>query len=166
MNLGIELSRPLAADRIGRSGSVVTVEANEAECVAVAARLLILGVRSLQCRWRLHLGEDGLIAAEGALQAQVTQTCVVTLEPFESTLIESFTVHFVLESRLSGSDDPEEPDELVYDGMTLDLGEATVEQLALALDPYPRSPAAELPDMLDDGEGGGFAALAKWRDLN
>jgi hypothetical protein len=166
MNAGIELSRPLAADRISRSGSVVTVEAGEAECIAVAARLLILGVGSLQCRWQLHVGEDGLIAAEGALQAQVTQTCVVTLEPFESTLIESFNVHFVLEGRLSGSDDPEEPDELVYDGMTLDLGEATVEQLALALDPYPRSPAAELPVKLDDGESGGFAALAKWRDLN
>jgi hypothetical protein len=166
MIVGIELSHPLAADRIGRSGSTVTVEASEAERVAVAARLLIPGVRLLQCRWQLRLGENGLIVAEGALQAQVTQTCVVTLEPFDSTLIESFTVHFVLEGRLSTSDDPEEPDELAYDGMTLELGEATVEQLALALDPYPRSPAAELPAIPNDGETGGFAALAKWRDLN
>jgi Large ribosomal RNA subunit accumulation protein YceD len=166
MTAGLELSRPLPAERIGRSGNVTVVEASEAECVAVAARLLIPGVRSLQCRWQLRLGENGLIAAEGALQAQVTQTCVVSLEPFESTLIESFNVYFVLEGRLSGSDDPEEPDELVYDGVTLELGEATVEQLALALDPYPRSPTAELPAMPDDGENGGFAALAKWRDLN
>ena len=35
--------------------------------------------------------------------------------------------------------DPEAPDEIGYaDGM-LDLGEAAAEQLALALDPYPRS---------------------------
>ncbi len=162
----LELSRPLAAERIGRSGTTMVVEANEAECAAVATRLQIPGVQSLQCRWHLHLGEGGLIAAEGTLQAQVTQTCVITLEPFESTLSESFSVHFVLEDRLSGSDDPDEPDELVYDGVTLELCEATVEQVALALDPYPRSPAAELPAMPDDGENGGFAALAKWRDLN
>ncbi len=166
MTADLELSRPLAAERIGRSGIVIVVEAREAECAAVAARLQIPGMRSLQCRWQLRPGENGLIAAEGALQAQVTQICVVTLEPFDSTLIESFNVHFVLDGRLSGGDDPEEPDELVYDGVTLELGEATVEQVALALDPYPRSPAAELPAMPEDGEKGGFAALAKWRDLN
>ncbi len=35
---------------------------------------------------------------------------------------------------------------------TLDLGEAAAEQLALALDPYPRAPDAVLPDMPEDAE--------------
>jgi hypothetical protein len=166
MTADLELSRPVAVERIGRTGGVTVVEAGETECLAIATRLMIPAVRLLQCRWQLRLGENGLIEAEGTLQAQVTQTCVVTLEPFDTSLIESFSVHFVLEGNLSSSEDPEDPDEIVYDGVTLELGEATVEQLALALDPYPRSPAAELPAMPDEGENGGFAALAKWRDLN
>ena len=39
-------------------------------------------------------------------------------------------------------------------------GEAAAEQLALALDPYPRSPDAVLPDVPDDPEAQPFAALA------
>ena len=31
-------------------------------------------------------------------------------------------------------------------GATIDLGEATVEQLALALDPFPRKPGIALPE--------------------
>ncbi len=73
-------------------------------------------------------------------------------------------MHFILEGRQSEEDDPDEPDQLVYDGVAVDLGEATVEQLALALDPYPRKPDAVLPVLDTDESGGGFAALAKLRD--
>ena len=63
-----------------------------------------------------------------------------------------------------GADDPDHPDELPYDGASLDLGEATVEQLALGLDPYPRQAwrGATGGGRMDDPEDA-FAALAKWR---
>ena len=42
---------------------------------------------------------------------------------------------------------------------TIDLGEAAAEQLALALDPYPRAPGAVL-EMEEEPEAAPFAALA------
>ena len=45
----------------------------------------------------------------------------------------------------------------------LDLGEAAAEQLALALDPYPRAPDAVLPDIPDEPEVLPFATLASLR---
>jgi Large ribosomal RNA subunit accumulation protein YceD len=162
-----ELARPFAVKRIGDSGAEFALEANAAECAAIAARLLIPGVSSLQCRWRLHPAERGSIRADGVLRASVTQLCVVTVEPFPAEIAESFTVRFVLEDRLSEEgDDPDEPDELIYDGVTLELGEAAVEQLALALDPYPRAPGAVLPDLGAEEGGGAFAALAELRKPN
>jgi hypothetical protein len=43
----------------------------------------------------------------------------------------------------------------------LDLGEAVAEQLALALDPYPRVPGAELPEIESDPQERPFAALRR-----
>ena len=97
--------------------------------------------------------------AFGTLVARVVQTCVVSLEDFTATIEECFTVRCVPDGEESHGADPEALDEITYaDGM-LDLGEATAEQLGLALDPYPRAPDAVLPDLPDDPEAQPFAAL-------
>ncbi len=159
-----ELHRPFAVDRIGANGTMVTVTADAAECAALAERLLLPAVAAVECRWQLRGGPGGAIEAEGALLATVTQTCIVSLDPFESVVQEKFAVRFVLTDRESEeADDPDAPDELIYDGATLDLGEATAEQLALALDPYPRKPGAELEDFSDDEPEGAFAQLSRLR---
>jgi hypothetical protein len=161
----LELSRRVAVERV-TAGMAYAVAADAAECAAVAARLMIPAVASLRCGWRLQPGPAGLVEGAGLLEAAVTQDCVVTLEPFESVVREAFTVRFVLAGRESEDDDPDAPDEVVYDGVTIDLGEAAVEQLALALDPYPRKPGAQLPDIGAKDAGGAFGALAKLRDLD
>ncbi len=159
-----ELAKPVKVDRIPDDGLDILVEADADECAAVAVRLLLPAVARLHCRWRLHKEPRGAIKADGVLQAEVTQECVVSLEPFAAAAAEAFTVRFVIAGRESeAGDDPEEPDELSYDGVTVDLGEATVEQLALALDPYPRKPGAVLADDADAQPDTAFAALAKLR---
>lgn len=164
---GLELVRPVKVDRIPDDGQEATVDANAAECAAVAARLLLPAVARLQCRWTLHKEPKGALRADGVLRAEVTQECGVSLEQFTAAVAEVFTVRFVIAGRESGTgDDPEEPDELPYDGVVVDLGEATVEQLALALDPYPRKPGAVLADEADTQPQTAFAALAKLRRLD
>ena len=159
-----ELARPVRADRIVDTGQTFTVEADAAECAAIAERLLLPAVAQLRCRWDLRTGQKGSVEANGLLEAEVTQECVVTTEPFTARVAEAFSVRFVIAGRESDdADDPDEPDELTYDGATLDLGEASIEQLALALDPYPRKPGAVLPDELAEAPTGAFAALAKLR---
>ena len=159
----LEMVRPVPADRVGQ-GLVVTVVATEVECAAIAGRLLVPSVEAVECRWVLRPAPGGMIEADGSLRARLHQECVVSLEPFPVALVEEFAVRFVRAERdIEESDDPDEPDELVMQNDVLELGEATVEQFALALDPYPRKPGATLPDEAAGGAANPFDALAKWR---
>jgi uncharacterized metal-binding protein YceD (DUF177 family) len=164
--IALELHRPINLDHIGASGLTVTVEASPAECAALAARMRLPAVHALTCEFRLTGGEQSHFAARGHLRACITQTCVVTLEDFETEVEEVFQVHFVPAGEESEIIDPEADDDLPYEGNSIDLGEAAAEQLALALDPYPRSPGAELPQELLDEAPHPFAALGSLRKLN
>jgi len=177
-----ELHRPVALAQIGQAATARDLVAMPGECAAIAARLRIPAVVSLSCRYRLTAVGGGVVVAEGALAARVIQECIVTAEPFGADLRESFRVRFVPEEQFDDSEeapiDLDVDDELPYRGAHIDLGEATVEQLALALDPYPRMPGARLPAAAADagsdaGDGAEepaemrrpspFAALARRR---
>ena len=147
-----ELHRPLPVDAIPAGGLDYVVEANDAELAALAVRMRLPALSSFRCRFRLSPDLAGGIMAEGALEAEVVQTCVVTLEDFAATVAEQFAVRFVPAGTETDDVDPEAIDEIPYAGGVLDLGEAAAEQLALALDPYPRAPGATLPDMADPDE--------------
>jgi uncharacterized metal-binding protein YceD (DUF177 family) len=142
-------------------GATVVVEANAAELAALALRLRVPEVISLMCRFNLQRAEGAAIPATGSLLARVVQACVVSLETFEADIAEDFTVRFVPAGTESDDLDLEAVDEIPYVGNVLDLGEAAAEQLALALDPFPRKPGAALPE---DGQAApktAFAALGK-----
>ena len=161
-----EFSRPVAVAAVedGRI-SAVAVEATPAEREALAARLRVPAVLRLDCRFALR-PEPGRIVAAGRLDARVAQICVVSLNTFEAEVAEDFEVHFTADPAPGAAphdadDDPMAPDQIAFDGATLDLGEAAAEQLALALDPFPRRPGAVLPvGEAPQGAGGPFAALA------
>jgi len=169
--MSVEFSRPLRLDRIGAAGIEVTVTAEPAECAALAARMRLPAIASLTCRFRLRPGPGGSIVAEGRLHAAVAQICVISLDAFPAEVAEDFTVRFVVPGAPieADLDDLESPDEIAHDGVAIDLGEATAEQLALALPPYPRKPGAELAwdaqDPADDaGPENPFARLASRRE--
>ena len=158
-----EMERPVAIDRIGTAGLDMVVEAHAQELAPIAARLLLPAVGRLRCTMRLKRLEASIIEASGTLEASVTQTCVVTLDDFPQAVSEAFLVRFVPEGAESDDDDPESPDEIPYPAGAIDLGEAAIQQLALALDPYPRKPG--LPDPADEPADvpHPFAALAALR---
>lgn len=148
-----EFSRPLAISAVGLEGRMVEVEATAGERALLAARFGLPAIESLRCGFVLRPLLGGGLSAEGVLEARVRQVCVVTSEEFDSTLSETFLLHFVAESALSEDIDVDAPDEIPIVGSHIDLGEAAAEQLALALDPYPRRP--DLP------EGDGTAQPAR-----
>ncbi len=159
-----ELGRPVPADRVGALGLTVNVDATRAECDAIARRLLVPSVESVHCTWVLRSAPAGCIEADGSLRAHLHHECVVSLDPFAAEIVEEFAVRFVPAGQESeDGDDPDEPDELTIENGILELGEATVEQLALALEPYPRKPGAVLPAELSDAPSNPFATLAKLR---
>jgi uncharacterized metal-binding protein YceD (DUF177 family) len=161
----LELSRLIPLDRIRADGLSVAIEATPDERNAVAGRLQEPLVEALTCTFMLRRQEGsaraGEIAAEGRLRARVQRECVVSLDLFIEEIDEAFRVRFVPEGSESEDDDPESVDEIPYAGSAIDLGEAAVEQLALALDPYPRKPGAQLPAELAAEASGPFAALAR-----
>ena len=157
----VELSRPIDIAKIGGSGLRLQVTASVEECTALARRMVIPAVHSLTCSWAVTRGADGVsFTAHGTLTARVTRVCVVSAEEFETPVEEIFTVRFVPEGTEQEDPDPDDDDEVPYSGGTIDLGEATSEQLALALDPYPRMPGAEAPEV-DGGDRSPFAILRR-----
>ena len=155
-----ELSRPFSPERIGRMGEYI-VEATPVECAALADRMHIPAVLSLRCVLRGRQN-GGVVDIDGVLKARVVQDCVVTAEPFEQDVSDRFVVQCVPEGQETEDDDPDSVDQVTYRDNTIDLGELAAEQLALALDPYPRSPGAALP-AAEDGTAHPFAALLKRR---
>jgi hypothetical protein len=145
-----EFHRPLSLDRIGPQGLDLTLEAKPAECAALAVRMHLPAVLALSCVFHLIREGRDTVLARGVLRARVTQTCVVSLEDFDASLGEE-----------SDDIDPDADDEIPFEGNQIDLGEAASEQLALALDPYPRMPGVEMPAAEDDPDPHPFAALRR-----
>lgn len=140
-----ELHRPVPTDRIGPQALENTVNASASERAALAQRLGIPAILRLRCHFWLTSGPGATFEAAGHLQARVVRSCVLTLDEFEAEVEERFRLRFVPSGTESDDPDPELEDEVAYEGGVLDLGEAAAEQLALALDPYPRKPGATLP---------------------
>lgn len=144
-------SRPYSVRHVGQAGADVTVEANEAEREVLAAELGLGAIAGLVGRFRLE-GRPDRVSVTGRVEADVAQICVVTLDPFPVRVEEEVALTFRERSdrEVRGADpsggevetDLDAADELV-DGR-IDLGAIAAEFLALALDPYPRKPGAEL----------------------
>lgn len=156
-----EFHRPLSLDRIGQLGLDMTVEATAAECAALAERMNLPGVLAVSCTFHLIRESRDKVAARGVLRARVTQTCIISLDDFDAAVEEVFQIRFVPSGEETDDIDPESEDEIPFDGNMIDLGEAASEQLGLALDPYPRMPGVEMPEVSDDPEPHPFAALRK-----
>jgi uncharacterized metal-binding protein YceD (DUF177 family) len=156
-----EFHRPVSLDRIGSHGLDLTVEANAAECSALAVRMNLPAVLAVSCTFHLIREGRDIVMARGALRALVRQICVVSLDEFDATVEETFQVCFVPSGEESDDIDPESDDEIPFEGNQIDLGEAVAEQLGLALDPYPRMPGSEMPEVVDEPEPHPFAALRR-----
>jgi uncharacterized metal-binding protein YceD (DUF177 family) len=123
------------------------IEATAQECEALAKRFNILAVQSLKAIIKLSLRAKGkLIKLRGAFQAEVIQSCVITLDPVYSKLEDNFSLSYSetvdnsapeIDISIEGEDYIEP---LLSD--SLDIGEAVSEHLALALDPFPRKKGA------------------------
>jgi uncharacterized metal-binding protein YceD (DUF177 family) len=158
----VELSRPVALSKIRAKGLNVVVQATPEECARVAERMGLPAIQSLECRFVLSRDADGIaVLAEGHLRAEVTQTCVTSAEDFAANVEETFSLRFVPVGAETEDPDPDQPDEIPYEADTIDLGEATAEQLGLALDPWPRIEGATVPEIEDEADCSPFAALAQ-----
>ncbi len=181
------LRRMVDVASVGPEGSSVTIEASDTERRALAAANTLVEVVSFVARLRLlREGRTG-IAVTGEVDAVVRQTCVVTLEAFETALTEPVAIHFLPERELDalqdqlggdasaapglaaharaddGDEEPDLPDPIVNG--RIDVGAVAAEFFTLGLDPYPRKPGASFAAPAEEAKVSPFAALARLRDM-
>ena len=165
-------ARPVRVESIPREGLEQTIEASQAERAALAKRDGLPAIGRLAAEFSLRRVGRGMIRVRGEVHAAATQTCVVSLEPFDVTLDEPVDVRFAApagesvggrappttaaESYAVG--DEEAPDPII-DGK-IDLGALAAEFMILALDPYPRKPGVEFaPPAAKDARDSPMAKL-------
>lgn len=145
------------------------LEASSADLSAIAAIADLRSLSTLKGEFDLKATTGGRVIVTGRVQAKVEQTCVVTLDPVETTVDEDVdAVYAELPDDappVRGPHDPDdetaEPPERIING-TIDLGALATEFMILGLDPYPRKPGVSFEASVepDDPEDHPFAALS------
>lgn len=184
-----EFSRPIARERLGGQVIVEEISATPQERTALARRFGLLGFDLLRATAKIEPADGahgaagergaGLLRLGGHLSAEVSQACVVTLAPVASRVEVDFNLLYSLEpgpapapegvaaAEVVVDPEAEDPPEPLGPG-GLDLGEAVAQQLALALNSYPRAPGAALaeagtPESGTDAPTGPFGVLEALR---
>jgi hypothetical protein len=171
IDLGVPDAWPIdmPLNALGRTPVERRIVAEGPALLRIAQAVRVDAVKALEASLRLSPWLDG-VEIHGRWSAVVVQTCGVSLEPFDSPLVGDFVVRAVP----TGSDllqpgdgheleldaEAEDPPDEIHDGM-LHLGAYVVEDLSLAIDPFPRKPDAVFtpPDVSD--EPSPFAVLAR-----
>jgi hypothetical protein len=151
-------SEPLSVMTLkGETHLVLKPDAGTRARIAAFAGLHALD--SFEAHLTLRPKHDGSVEVTGQVEAATQPICVVTLEPFESSVSEPVEATFappevlarLAESQAEEDDDaavdgsPEWPDEIVNGH--IDPAALAVEFLILGLDPYPRRPDADFPEL-------------------
>ena len=142
--------------RLPRKGMPVELEATESQRAALAKEHGLSAVRSFHAAMTVEPWKRNGVRVVGTVTAEIVQECVVSLEPLESRIDEPFQAIFLPEQSRLGRDgfdiggeivlEPEGPDSPeTFSGDTIDVGALAEEYFGLAIDPYPRKAAAELP---------------------
>lgn len=167
-------SHPIKVGQVSHVPIELKLTADQGERTGLAELWGILGVEALTAELRIRRWKKDGVKVTGTLHAQVTQACVVTLEPVPEVIDEEFEENFVPEgsalARIPANDaseivvDPDGPDMSLFSGDEIDVGAFVAEMAAMALDPYPRKAGIEFATHIegspeDDRKPSPFAVL-------
>ncbi len=152
-----EFSRVIEVERLIDGESDLTLEAKVEEAANLAKRFDIEKINQLVAK--IHLINDrsgGYVQLRGTIEADIIQTCVVTLKPMPvkitAPIIRNYSASANKQAEpveIDISGDYAEPPEPIIQGV-IDIGEAVAEQLALEIDPFPRSSGTEFQGFSSD----------------
>lgn len=144
-----ELAWEHATRDIPESGLSREREAAADELAGVARALDLIACAGLRAAYTIAPTVDGRYRLSGTLRAEISQACVVTLEPVDSTIAESFDVAFWPQEDMPAPrggeldlDEELDPEPIVAGH--IDVGRVVFECLAGAIDPFPRKEGATL----------------------
>ncbi len=144
----VELSRPLKIDGIPRAGIEEHIVAKPLERQALATRLKVVALKKLEAKITVAHKKGHMFNVTGGFYAELTQECVVTLEPVEEVVRSTFDLlmapDYILDKlkKKKGPESSESEEAEPIEGGVLDLGELVIQFLAMELNPYPRKQGA------------------------
>ncbi len=178
------LSRLIAIADVPDAGLEVSIRADAAECAAIAESDGLVAVESLEADLKIVKQNRTQFKVSGLLRAHIVQTCVVSLDPFQSEIQADVEADFIAPAdagvrKRAGRDVESEADaalsfaaqldapDLIIDGR-IDLGALVEEFLALNLNPYPRKPDARFDEINFSSDAAAkaspFAVLKKLKE--
>jgi len=167
------LSHTVPARDIGPEGRTEHVTADAEARAALAESFAIPAVKAVAADLAIRPARGGAFQVRGMLEADVVQTCVVTLDPVEQHVSEAIDVTLVPAEQAGDAgetvlvDPLEEDAPVVFHRGRIELGAIVAEHLALGLDPYPRRPGVEFEPHVEDeaaDRASPFAALGRLKD--
>jgi uncharacterized metal-binding protein YceD (DUF177 family) len=169
------LSREVAFEDVPPEGLCIRLHADVDDRNGLAERLAVSDIENVEAEFEISRfdGDDHLFDVSVRVRAELTQKCVVTLEPLTARIESVAALRFtdleeMIEEDWDHTADDEDPPELAEGGV-IDLGDLVAQQLALEIDPFPRAegvPFIEVSsgEMAESTENQPFAALAALRD--
>jgi hypothetical protein len=164
MSSSLPYSHPYNLARLGNAGDHVLFAADAEQRAAIAKWAGILSLEKLETQVEIAKLAPNRFGLQFRVRAEVTQACVVSLEPVSASLERSFQreLLFVGTGRhgqaagvpdvVLDADLEEGPEEI--DSLHIDLATPVLEEFALSLDPYPRRPGVEFAPKSGDSEPG------------
>jgi hypothetical protein len=155
------LEREFNFGRLSDAGEVVVLAPTAAELEALAKWVEVCSVDAFRGTIDLTRKSPSDFHYEASIEADVTQNCVVTLEPVKSHISRHFSrdLHLsrmvrrdpaAVEALASGAGDDEAPEEIT--SPIYDIAGPVLEEFSLAIDPYPRAPGAAFESVTDPAE--------------
>ncbi|HMM63265.1 MAG TPA: DUF177 domain-containing protein [Mesorhizobium sp.] len=155
--------------RLPQKGLPVTIEADAAQRAALAEAHGLLSVENYRAELLVAPWRRNGVKVSGRVEADITQACVVTLEPVSAHIDEPVEGLFLPQDSKLGrqgfegggeilldAEGPDSPE--TFSGDTIDVGALAEEFFGLAIDPYPRKPGVSL-----GADGGGQDAETEFQ---
>lgn len=141
--------------RLPQKGLPVVIYADPAQRAALAAEHELLSVENYRAELLVAPWKRNGVKVSGRVEADITQACIVTLEPVAAHIDEEVEALFLPEQSKLGrqgfegggeilidAEGPDSPE--TFSGDTIDVGALAEQFFGLAIDPYPRKAGASL----------------------
>ncbi|MDQ2633163.1 MAG: DUF177 domain-containing protein [Pseudomonadota bacterium] len=142
--------------RLPQKGLPVVIEADARQRKALADAHGLLSVENFRADLLVTPWKRNGVKVSGHVEADITQECVVTLDPLQARIDEKVDGLFLPEDSKLGrlgfdaggeihvdAEGPDSPES--FSGDAIDVGALAEEFFGLGIDPYPRKPDAVLP---------------------
>lgn len=151
------ISFKVVVSRLPQKGMPVSIEADPVQREKLAAGHDLVSVERLEAHLLVAPWNRNGVRVSGHFHADITQQCVVTLEPLHAGLEDEVDGVFLPANSKLGRlgfagegeilidvDGPDSPE--TFTGDAIDVGALVEEFFGLSIDPYPRKPGAEFGD--------------------